>query len=74
MSKLTDYLGTIQRTLRSKTVLSALAGFGIHAAVRRGWLPDTFFSNALEGLTYILCAVFRVIAKNDVRTGEDFSR
>lgn len=60
---------TLGRAVRSKTVLTAVAGFAIHFAVRKNWIPDSFFTQAIEGLAYVLCAVFRVVAVKDLQTG-----
>lgn len=67
VEKLKEYFATVLRAVRSKTVLSAAAGFGVHFAVKRGWLPEAFWSSALEGVSYILCAVFRVAAVRDLK-------
>lgn len=60
---------TVALSIRSKTVVTAAAGFGVHYCVRKGYIPDTFFSQALEGVAYVLCAIFRVAANTDLKTG-----
>ena len=67
MKKLKEYLATIWRALRSKTVISSIAGFGIFACVKQGWLPDSLMTQSIEGLTFVLAAIFRVIAVTDIR-------
>jgi hypothetical protein len=64
------YLATLLRALRSRTVLTAIAGFLVHLCVRKNWLPDTFFTQAVEGVAYVLCAVFRVLATDDLKGGQ----
>lgn len=64
-----DWGKTVLRSIRSKTVITAGSGFAVHYCVRRGYIPDTFFSQALEGVAYVLCALFRVAAVSDLKTG-----
>lgn len=67
-----------KRFLTSKTVLAALCGVAIKLAVSKGWVPETsaaeIAATAAEYLAYILAAVFRVTAKDDIRTGEPLKK
>lgn len=62
-------LAQVGRTVRSKTVLSAAAGFGTHYCVKKNWIPDGFFPQAVEGISYLLCGFFRITANTDIKTG-----
>ncbi len=73
LDKLKGYAGTVGRSIRSKTVLTAAAGFGVHYCVRKNYLPDVFFTQALEGASYVLCAIFRVAATTDLKSGGGLS-
>lgn len=63
-----EYFATVLRALRSRSVLSSIAGFGVFFAIRRGWIPDMFFTQALEGLSFLLAAIFRVVAVKDIQS------
>lgn len=61
------YLSTIWRAVRSKTVIATIAGFGIFFCVRKNWLPDSLLTQSVEGLSFLLAAIFRVVAVTDIR-------
>ena len=65
--KLKDWFQTVWRILRSKAVLTAIAGLLIHLAVRKGYIPDSDTTQAVEAAVLILCGVFRVTATVDLK-------
>lgn len=67
MSKLSDWGSTIWRAVRSKVVLTAIAGVLVQIAVRKQWIPDSISSQVVDGALFILCAIFRVTATVDLK-------
>lgn len=67
-----------KRILTSKAVIAALVGVAIKFAVSKGWIPETgaaeIAATTAEYLAYILAAVFRVTAKDDLKTGEPLKK
>lgn len=66
---LRDKAQLVWRAIQSRTVLSAIAGLIMHAAVKKGWIPSSLASDSAEALTWILCIYFRVIATQNLAAG-----
>lgn len=77
MSRLVDWvkvqvvsvLESVRNIVQSRTVIAAAAGLVVHVLVNKKLLPDTLVTQGAEAIAYILCAVFRVTATTDLRTG-----
>ena len=61
---------SVKRIVQSKTVLAAAAGVSVSMAQKAGWLPDIKAVDYVESFFYILCAIFRVTAITDLKTGQ----
>lgn len=57
---------SLKLIVQSRTVQSCAAGLAVQFAVKKGWLPDNFYTSLVETVTYIFAAIFRVAASANI--------